>query len=229
MEKPNGEEFNSETDDILFAELYKLENELLVAKYDNILIYTDGSCKPNPGMGGWAAIILFKVCLNITNVYKKKNGKILEKVVLKGYSVDITTNNVMELTGPLEALLFTEQYSLPIHIVSDSRYFVDGVTKWIDGWKKKNWKTSSGNVANLELWKQIDRILSLKSNISVSWVKAHHKDPFNNEADTIANHQAEIAKVVSQTKQNETLPPSPMPQHGKMPKPPKTSLKCPNL
>ena len=100
-----------------------------------IIIYTDGACKGNPGVGGWGAILK----------YKDKNKKIY------GYEVN-TTNNRMELTATIKALGILKAKSKVV-IYTDSKYVMNGITLWIDGWKKNKWRTSSkkghsGNAGN---------------------------------------------------------------------------------
>ena len=98
-----------------------------------LIIYTDGACKGNPGVGGWGAILLF-------------GDKTKE---INGYAPD-TTNNRMELTAVIEALNVIKR-QCEIIIYTDSQYVQRGMTEWLAGWIKKNWK----NVKNPDLWQEL--------------------------------------------------------------------------
>jgi len=133
-----------------------------------IKIYTDGSCLNNPGNGGWAAIII-------------KNDEITE---ISGNEKN-TTNNRMELLAPISALNKIKD-ELDIEIYTDSKYVKQGITEWINNWKKNGWKTASKQkVKNKDLWVELD-ILANEFDIKWSWVKAHSTDKLNNEVDLIA-------------------------------------------
>ena len=135
----------------------------------DVIIYTDGACKGNPGVGGWGAIL----------EYKDKNKKIY------GYDEN-TTNNRMELTAAIRALDVLKEKSKVI-IYTDSKYVMNGITIWIDGWKKNNWKTSSKKeVKNIDLWKLIDKLNSFHS-VEWKWVKGHSGNTGNEMADELAN------------------------------------------
>src|ERR1700750_496995 len=98
-------------------------------------VWTDGGCRPNPGPGGWGAILTFR------DVVKELSGVEAE-----------TTNNRMELTAAAEAL---ESLKRPCHVIvhTDSQYLKNGITRWITGWVRKGWKSSVGDpVANIDLW-----------------------------------------------------------------------------
>ena len=134
-----------------------------------VAIYTDGACSGNPGAGGWAAILIY-------------NEHSLE---LSGYE-DNTTNNRMELTGPIRAL---EKLKEPCKVMmySDSSYVVDGFNKnWVKGWKRRGWKRSNGQpVLNPELWKRLDELVSMHD-VTWHWVKGHADNLFNNRCDELA-------------------------------------------
>ena len=139
-----------------------------------IKIYTDGSCLENPGNGGWAAIII-------------DDGK---KTQIKGNKKN-TTNNQMELLGPIEALKKIPKGS-KIEIFTDSKYVKSGITEWIHNWKKNGWKTADKQpVKNKELWEELD-LLANEFEISWNWVKAHSTDKLNNEVDLIAREAANL-------------------------------------
>jgi len=136
-----------------------------------ISIHTDGACSKNPGPGGWGVVIHFS------------DGSIKEL----GGGIRETTNNQMELQGAISALEFlaTHKQSTPVDLYTDSKYVLDGITKWIKGWKKNGWKTKDNKpVKNQEFWQQLDPLNS--SNIRWHWVEGHSGDPDNERCDAIA-------------------------------------------
>lgn len=136
---------------------------------NNVVIYTDGACKGNPGEGGWGAILEF------TNETNK----------IYGYQEN-TTNNRMEIVAAIEAIKLVKEES-DIIIYTDSKYLIDGINTWIHSWKKNNWKTSGNkDVKNVDLWKAIDELNS-KHSIKWNWVKGHSGNPGNEMADDLAN------------------------------------------
>ena len=139
-----------------------------------IKIYTDGSCIGNPGIGGWAAIVI-------------NDGK---KTKIKG-SKKKTTNNQMELLAPIKALKQIPKGN-KVQIFTDSKYVKMGITEWIHKWKKNEWKTSSKKkVKNIDLWTELDE-LSNKFEIKWNWVKGHSTDRLNNEVDLLAREAANL-------------------------------------
>jgi len=152
-----------------------MKNETRTLK--EVVIYCDGSCKGNPGPGGWASIMIYR-------------GK---RKILTGYSKE-TTNNIMELTCAVRAL---EQLKEPciVALYSDSSYLVKGMTEWLPNWKEKNWKNSHKKaVKNQELWRKLD-MLNQKHTIYWQWVKGHDGHPENEECDRLA--KAAIMKHLS--------------------------------
>ena len=138
-----------------------------------IEVYTDGSCLGNPGKGGWAFLVNY-------------NDKIITK---SGYS-DFTTNNQMELTAAIKALLFLKEHNELI-IFTDSNYLKDGINLWIENWKKNNWLTSQKKpVKNQNLWKELDELIRGKK-ITWRWVKGHSIYSHNNTVDELARKAAE--------------------------------------
>jgi len=134
-----------------------------------IYIYTDGACKGNPGPGGWGALLQY-------NEHKKE---------INGFSLD-TTNNIMELTAVIEALSIIKSKS-EITIITDSNYVKDGITKWIDNWKKKGWRTANKKpVKNKHLWEKLDNLTN-NHTITWKWVRGHTGNPGNEKADELAN------------------------------------------
>ena len=134
-----------------------------------VVIYTDGACRGNPGPGGWAALL--------------RSGH-TEKV-LSGAERE-TTNNRMELMaaiGALEAL----KRSCQVRLTTDSEYVRQGMTRWINGWKRNGWRTSQTKpVKNRDLWERLDASLG-SHDIEWCWVKGHSGDPGNERADLEAN------------------------------------------
>jgi len=158
-------------DDEEFENLENLEN-----KESCYVIFSDGSCIPNPGPGGWATLIM-------------NNG---EEIILKG-GRDRTTNNQMELTGAIEGLKYIngiDKHTPIVTIHVDSMYVKDGITKWVKGWKLNGWKTKDKKpVKNMDLWKDLDR-LNQKFRINWEWVKGHSSDLNNDRVDKIAKQEA---------------------------------------
>jgi len=140
-----------------------------------IEIYTDGSCDPNPGPGGWAALII-------------KNG---EEKMIHG-SEDHSTNNRMELTAALEAMQSINHGS-KIRIHTDSQYLKKGVTEWMANWKARNWKRKGGKLANVDLWKRLSEEIEGRE-IEWKWVKAHAGNPYNTRVDMKARAIARKGK-----------------------------------
>ena len=133
----------------------------------------DGACSGNPGPGGWGALLRFE------------DGSQREL----GGADPATTNNRMELTAALA--LLDNLRDLPRHpdlvIRTDSRYLIDGLQKWLAGWKRKGWRTASGGqVLNRDLWERLDQALG-GHQIAWHWVKGHAGHAENERADRLAN------------------------------------------
>ncbi len=132
-------------------------------------IYTDGACRGNPGIGGWGASLRFNG--------RRKN--------LYGAEAQ-TTNNRMELTAVIQALEALSRLC-DVRIYTDSKYVLDGVTKWMPNWKKNSWKTAAKKpVKNVELWQRLDQALQ-QHQVDWQWVKGHSGDEGNECADALAN------------------------------------------
>ncbi|MEG4577429.1 ribonuclease HI [Microcoleus sp. N3A4] len=134
-------------------------------------LYTDGACSGNPGPGGWGAVVCFA------------DGKCHEL----GGADPQTTNNRMEMQAAVAALEFfaNSGQTEPVTVYTDSEYVKNGITKWIQGWKNKGWKTSTGkDVVNQDLWHLLDRLNSRQ----VKWehVRGHSGDFYNDRCDEIA-------------------------------------------
>jgi len=134
---------------------------------ESVVIYTDGGCDPNPGTGGWAAILLH-------------GGHTKE---IKGGESD-TTNNRMELIAALRAL---EALKRPckVKLFTDSQYLQKGITEWLPDWKRRNWMRKSGTLKNEELWRRLDAV-TVRHQIEWHWVRGHADDAYNNRCDELA-------------------------------------------
>ena len=134
----------------------------------NVIIYTDGACSGNPGIGGWGAILFYKD---------------IEKEI-SGFSPQ-TTNNKMELTAAIEALSLLKE-PCTVELYSDSAYLVNAFNeKWIYGWKKKNWQKGGENMPNADLWQKLYELNSIHK-ITFIKVKGHSDNEFNNRCDKLA-------------------------------------------
>ncbi|MEN9719146.1 MAG: ribonuclease [Pseudomonadota bacterium] len=135
-------------------------------------IFTDGACKGNPGPGGWGVVLRM-------GHHEKE---------LSGHD-GATTNNRMELTAVIRALGALNQ-PCEVHLHTDSRYVIDGITKWIFGWQKNGWKNSQKKpVLNADLWQEL--IAAVRPHkIEWIWVKGHDGHPENERADKLASDAA---------------------------------------
>jgi ribonuclease HI len=133
----------------------------------HVSIYTDGACDPNPGPGGWAALL---------------QSKGHEKV-LTGNSA-ATTNNRMELTAAIQALQALREPCL-VDIYTDSEYLKRGIAEWLEGWRRRGWRRKEGALANADLWQTLDQVMQ-KHQISWHWVKAHAGNRDNQRVDYLA-------------------------------------------
>jgi ribonuclease HI len=133
-----------------------------------VVIYTDGACSGNPGPGGWGVVLRY--------------GKTVRE--LHGGD-PLTTNNRMELTAVIAALQALTR-PVPVLLYTDSRYVLDGITKWIPGWERNGWMTAARKpVKNVDLWQQLVAAME-PHKVSWQWVKGHAGDPGNERADELA-------------------------------------------
>lgn len=133
-----------------------------------ITIYTDGACSGNPGPGGWGAILRYQ------DTERELSGG--EKQ---------TTNNRMELLGAISALAALKE-PCKVELFTDSQYIVKAINEgWLKGWKEKNWTRKGGELKNIDLWQELDRLLVLHT-VSFHWVKGHADNKFNNRCDELA-------------------------------------------
>ena len=132
-------------------------------------IFTDGACRGNPGPGGWGAILRFN------GVEKELYG-----------AEQLTTNNRMEMMAAIAALTALKR-PCRVRVTTDSKYVQQGITEWLAGWKRKNWKNAARQpVKNIDLWQELDR-LAAPHEIQWQWVKGHAGHPENERADQLAN------------------------------------------
>jgi ribonuclease HI len=133
-----------------------------------VTVYTDGACSGNPGPGGWGAILTFG-----DRTKELMGGE------------PHTTNNRMELTAAISALEALKR-SCAVDLYTDSEYLRNGITSWINGWKRNGWRTSDKKpVKNVDLWKQLDAALQAHQ-VRWYWVRGHAGDAMNERADELA-------------------------------------------
>ena len=138
-----------------------------------LFAYTDGACSGNPGPGGWGVLML-----------ARENGVVIKERELQGGEA-LTTNNRMELLAAISAL---EALTRPsdVTVVTDSAYVKNGITEWISGWKRKNWRTAGGSpVKNVELWQRLEAAAA-RHQVTWRWIKGHAGHAENERADALA-------------------------------------------
>jgi ribonuclease HI len=134
-----------------------------------VTIHTDGACVPNPGPGGWGALLRY-------GDHERE---------LCGGTAEQTTNNRMELTAPIEALEALTRPSV-VHLWTDSTYVRNGITTWIGGWKRNGWVTAAKQpVKNADLWRRLEEACA-RHEVEWHWVKGHAGDEGNERADRLA-------------------------------------------
>ncbi|HXA60273.1 MAG TPA: ribonuclease HI [Streptosporangiaceae bacterium] len=133
-----------------------------------VVIHTDGACSVNPGPGGWGVVLRY-------------GDQVKE---LYGGEAD-TTNNRMELMAAIQAL---ESLTRPtsVHLHTDSTYVLNGITKWVAGWKRRGWMTAGKTpVKNVDLWQRLEAAAE-RHEVQWTWVRGHAGDPGNERADALA-------------------------------------------
>ncbi|MGN0920073.1 MAG: ribonuclease HI [Alphaproteobacteria bacterium] len=141
---------------------------------EKVYLYTDGACSGNPGPGGWACLLK----------YKEKTKEI-------SGGAPKTTNNQMELQAVIEGLSLLKK-PCEVELFTDSKYVLEGATKWLDGWIQKGWKKADKKpVLNRELWEKLIPLFN-RHTIDWHWVKGHAGHPENERVDTMACLQRDI-------------------------------------
>ena len=143
--------------------------DALALRAGDVIVYTDGACKGNPGPGGWGALL-------IAGQHRKE--------LYGGES--LTTNNRMELTAAIEALAALKR-PCRVQLFTDSQYVRLGITEWLPQWKRRGWKTADRKpVKNDDLWKLLEQQIE-RHQVHWHWVRGHAGDPGNERADELAN------------------------------------------
>lgn len=168
-------------------EKFPLPEELSDMDEGHYVVFSDGACRGNPGPGAWGVLA----------------QDALGRVIFEINGIDFqTTNNRMELEGAiqgLEGLVHTfidEKQTTPatIHVYTDSRYVVDGMTKWLDGWKQRGWRKADGKPPeNGDLWQRLDFVQTNFKKVVFHWVKGHNGHPQNEYCDRLANQALDEA------------------------------------
>lgn len=140
-----------------------------------VTIYTDGACDPNPGPGGWAALLRF--------------GE--REKELFGSEAQ-TTNNRMELTAAVQALLALKR-PCRVFLYTDSEYLKRGITEWLPAWRRRGWKRKGGALKNADLWQALEAACQ-PHQITWRWVKGHVGNPDNERVDRLATQAAWAAR-----------------------------------
>jgi ribonuclease HI len=134
-----------------------------------VILYTDGACRGNPGPGGWGVVMNY--------------GK-AQRTMYGGES--LTTNNRMELMAVIQGLSVLKR-PCRVKVFSDSKYVLQGITEWLPKWKRSGWRTTSKkSVANVDLWQQLDSFVQ-QHEMQWKWVKGHSGNEGNEFADALAN------------------------------------------
>ncbi len=138
-----------------------------MSELPHVTIYTDGACDPNPGPGGWAALLRF--------------GK--QEKTLSSSEPD-TTNNRMELTAAIRALEALQR-PCQVDFYTDSEYLQRGISEWLPRWRVRNWKRKGGALANADLWRALDAAIQ-PHEINWHWVRSHAGNRDNQRVDRLA-------------------------------------------
>lgn len=143
--------------------------------FDILKIYCDGACSGNPGKGGWGAILIWKDTTKEISGFEEN-----------------TTNNRMELTAAIEALKVIKR-NVKVEVYTDSKYICNGITNWIQKWKKNNWRSKNKLIKNVDLWQELE-LLSSKLDVSWRWIRGHNGDVYNEKADKLATTAIKYGK-----------------------------------
>ena len=156
-----------------------------------VTIYTDGGCEPNPGVGGWAAVLLY--------------GNTRREIV--GSEPD-TTNNRMEMTAALRSLQSLKE-SCHVILFTDSEYLKRGITEWLPKWKRHRWSRKGGSLKNVDLWQELDAAIK-HHEVEWHWVRGHGGIRDNERCDELVSRA-----IASQRKKSRDSKRSLDPNHNK--------------
>lgn len=145
----------------------------------DVVCWTDGGCRGNPGPGGWGMIL---VNVASRDCLERCGGE------------SETTNNRMEVTAAIMVLRSLKKPGLSVLIHSDSQYLIKAATEWLPGWKAKGWRRKEGALLNVDLWQELDRLLPLHQ-VSWKWVRGHAGDPGNERADALTNRAMDAVQA----------------------------------
>lgn len=135
-----------------------------------VTIFTDGACSGNPGPGGWGCVVID----DNDHCYSLSGG------------AAATTNNRMEMLAVIAALE-SLPYASTVVVHTDSKYVINGITMWVDGWIARGWRTASGqDVKNADMWKRMLSSVQRHHQVQWRWVKGHSGNPLNERADQLA-------------------------------------------
>jgi ribonuclease HI len=147
------------------------------------VVFTDGAAKGNPGPGGWGVVIV------------TPDGRVIEL----GGGMSPATNNQMELTGAIEALVRLRDTAGALAIYTDSTYVIKGICTWVHGWRRRGWKTAQGtDVLNRGLWERLAELAGARGKNGIAWhyVRGHAGTPGNERCDEIATNFATTRDMV---------------------------------
>jgi ribonuclease HI len=142
----------------------------------DVIAYTDGGCRGNPGPGGWACLVI-----------DPRTHDALER---SGGESD-TTNNRMEILAAIMALRALKKPGTDILIYSDSQYVIKSASEWIPGWKARGWKRKDGPLKNVDLLQELDQLLA-RHRVTWQWVRGHDGNPGNERVDALANEAMDL-------------------------------------
>jgi ribonuclease HI len=193
----------------------QLERTASPVKVARVEIYTDGGCFPNPGNGGWGVLLRYK------GHEKELSG-----------SERNTTNNRMEMSAAIQGLQALKRPSV-VTVYSDSQYLIKGITSWIHKWKKQNWRLGTDSpIKNVDLWCELDRLVSLQLSVEWQWIRGHNGHKDNERVDYLAGqaiynipeslvdtvcHASLPDPVLSITAPDMFTAPTPAPRHKSVP------------
>jgi ribonuclease HI len=150
----------------------------VAASAARVLVYCDGGCRGNPGIGGWASLLVDTAT---------GRGR-----TLRG-GAPLTTNNRMELLGAIEALVALQGARRTVEVRTDSKYVKDMCMTWMPGWKRAGWKRKEGPIKNLDLVQRLDALLQ-EHDVRFTWIKGHSGEPGNEYVDLHTNIAMDAVK-----------------------------------